>query len=314
MADASRPRWYHLTPDRVVLGLLAVEGFLLLSEWFAWFPFNRHKGYTVVVAVAVVAVAFLLMLFWFLAALLFRLRFQFSIRALLLLALVVAIPFSWLATEMKEARAQHDVVVWIEKAGGTVHYDYQLDPSGDEIPGAKPPGPAWLRKMLGDDLLVDLRQVHLSSSEVSDDDLKRLEALARLQRLDVDYTKVADAGLEHLQGLRQLKYLELSETKVTDAGVKRLQQILPHCEIVQWMGIAGIGGIDRITSMHIENLLASKGIECEMMGSITWGFASRSSTRRRRSGSSMRTRSRKATGSILAGRIVRMPLRRLPSR
>ena len=78
-----KPRWYHLTPDRAVLGLLAVEGFLLLSEWFEWFPFNRHKGYTVVIAVAVVAAAILLMMFWFLAALLFRLRFQFSIRALL---------------------------------------------------------------------------------------------------------------------------------------------------------------------------------------------------------------------------------------
>ena len=33
-----------------MLGLLAVEGFLLLSEWFRWFPFNEHKGWTVLIA------------------------------------------------------------------------------------------------------------------------------------------------------------------------------------------------------------------------------------------------------------------------
>jgi hypothetical protein len=48
---ASR-RWFRLTPDRCVLGLLALEGFLLLSAWLRWFPFNEHKGYAVLVAVA----------------------------------------------------------------------------------------------------------------------------------------------------------------------------------------------------------------------------------------------------------------------
>ena len=133
-APVPKPRWYHLTPDRAVLGLLAVEGFLLLSEWCQWFAFNRHKGHTVLIAGAVVGVVFLLMLFWFLAALLFRLRFQFSIRSLLVLAGVVAIPFSWLATEMKGARKQREAVEATEKAGGSVYYDYEFDPSDDWIP------------------------------------------------------------------------------------------------------------------------------------------------------------------------------------
>ena len=80
------------------------------------------------IAVAVVAMAMLLMFLWFLAALIFRLRFQFSILSLLLLTLVVAIPCSWLATEVKQAREQREVVKWIESAGGgVVLYDYQLD-------------------------------------------------------------------------------------------------------------------------------------------------------------------------------------------
>ena len=65
-----------------MLGLLALEGFLLLSAWFRWFPFNQHKGWTVLICLATVGAALVLMFLWFLAALVFRLRFQFSILAL----------------------------------------------------------------------------------------------------------------------------------------------------------------------------------------------------------------------------------------
>ena len=61
----ARRRWFRLTPDRVLVAFLALEGFLLFSEHFGWFAFNRHKGYTVLIAVASVGAAILLMLLWF---------------------------------------------------------------------------------------------------------------------------------------------------------------------------------------------------------------------------------------------------------
>jgi hypothetical protein len=71
MADAQTRtrRWFQLTPDRLVHGLLAVEGLLFLSERFQWFAFNEHKGWTVLIAVASLGVAMLLMLAWFAAGL-----------------------------------------------------------------------------------------------------------------------------------------------------------------------------------------------------------------------------------------------------
>ena len=98
-----KPRWYRLTPDRLVVGLLAVEGFLLLCEWFRWFPFNQHKGWTVLVAVAAVGLSLFLMFLWFLAALIFRWPFQYGLRSLLLLVVAVAVPCSWIATERRRA-------------------------------------------------------------------------------------------------------------------------------------------------------------------------------------------------------------------
>ena len=57
MTDApekARRRWFRITPDHCIVALLALEGFLLLSAWFRWFPFNQHKGWTVLICLATV--------------------------------------------------------------------------------------------------------------------------------------------------------------------------------------------------------------------------------------------------------------------
>lgn len=43
----SKRRWYHLSPDRFIIGLLAVEGLSLLSERFQWFTSRRGRVITV---------------------------------------------------------------------------------------------------------------------------------------------------------------------------------------------------------------------------------------------------------------------------
>ena len=49
MADPAPPkrRWFHLTPDRLVLVLLAVEGSLLFAERFGW----CGRGWPVLISV-----------------------------------------------------------------------------------------------------------------------------------------------------------------------------------------------------------------------------------------------------------------------
>src|SRR5664279_2974941 len=91
----SKPRWHCFTPDRFILGLLIVEGFLLLSEQFGWFAFNERKGLTLLIAVAACGMTLLILLLWFVTALLLRRRFQYGIRSLLALTVIVAILSSW---------------------------------------------------------------------------------------------------------------------------------------------------------------------------------------------------------------------------
>ena len=124
----SKRRWFRPTPDRLIVGLVAIEGLVWLSDWLRWPAW--HKGYAVLTTLALLGVAPAAMFVWFLGSLLFRWRFQFSLHSLLVLVVVVAIPCSWLATEMKKAREQAEFVRAIQEEGGYVSWDYEKDKQG----------------------------------------------------------------------------------------------------------------------------------------------------------------------------------------
>jgi hypothetical protein len=87
----------------------------------------------------------------------------------------------------------------------------------------------------------------------NDDDLKRLEGLARLDLLHLDGAKITDAGLKHLEGLTRLKSLWLSRTQVTDRGLQSLKK-LPQLERLSLNG-------DNISDVGVENLKALGQLE-----------------------------------------------------
>jgi hypothetical protein len=220
-------RRFRPTPAWLIVGLLVVEGLLWLSE--RWFP----KGWAVLIAV-VVGVATVLMLLWFVVALVFRWRFQFSIRSLLVLTLAVAVPFSWLAVEMKAAARQKEVVEKIMKLGRFegMTYDHQLNASGNYLRNAQVPGPPWLRKLLGDDFFGAVVILDLNDSKITDAGLVQLTGLIRLKALYLVNTRITDAGLAELTGLTQLRLLILGyNPQITDEGEAKLQHALPNCII-----------------------------------------------------------------------------------
>ena len=182
MDAPTQTRWFHFTPSRFVIGLLAVEGLLWLSDRFGWLGW--HKGYAVLTGVAVVGLAMVLLGSWFFAALLFPWRFQFRLRLLLAMVVVVALPCSWLAVEMR--KEQHEVTL-VAQLGGSVDWSW-------------PSGPAWLQSRLGASLFCNVRGVHLSSLPVTDAELERLRGLTHVTSLYLDDTRVTDAGLNRSEG------------------------------------------------------------------------------------------------------------------
>ena len=124
--------------------------------------------------------------------------FRYSLRTLMLVVTLICV---WLGITVKRAREQRSAVEAIQKLGGDVYYEHQFINSND------PPGPEWLRQLIGDEYFFSV-------------------AIARLYG-----SKVNDTSLASIKRLTDLKWLELHDTHVTDEGVKRLQQVFPNCEI-----------------------------------------------------------------------------------
>ncbi len=281
-------RWYRFTPDRFLFGLLAVVGFLLLSEQFGWFAFNEKKGWTVLIAVATVCGAVLFMLLWLAASLIFRRRFQFGIRSLAVFVTVCAMVCSWFAVRMQQAKRQQEIFAELREFQGRIAYDFQLDSATKQ-----PPAPAWLRERLGDDFFADLENICLGgdreftdaklasigelskleflrfdAKRTSDTGLGHLRGLIRLEHLSIVNSEITDAGLEHLENLTSLKRLYLNHAQVTDAGLEHLEglsdlEILrldsPH---VTDTGLEHLKGLAKLKTLHLEGTqITKKGVE-----------------------------------------------------
>ncbi len=216
-------RWFQPTPIWLIYGSLLVTTLLFLSDIFVWPAWK--KGFAVLVAVTGAGSIVLLMVLWCLAAMAFRWRLQFTVRTLLLLVVAVAAPFSWFAKVAKSARRQEAAVQCIKNFGGTVWYDWEYDQNDHYSPALRPPGPTWLRAVVGKEFLADVVDVTVGESgsrRFTDAGLEHVAALSRLRGLDLCYTHVTDAGLAHIAGLARLRRLDLSFTQVTDAGVAHL--------------------------------------------------------------------------------------------
>ena len=149
----------NLTPDHFIVLVLGLVGFLVVSDWFEWFAFNRHKGWAVLIAVATVRLAMILLVSWFLGSLLLRLRFQFHLRTLFLITIIVALTLGRLAAVSKNVNSQRKAVDEIRSVGGLVYYDFCPNQLDCRLPDARLPAPRWLLRSLGDDWFGDVISV-----------------------------------------------------------------------------------------------------------------------------------------------------------
>jgi|GEM_PF-2034355 len=153
--------------------------------------------------------------------------YQFSLRTLLILTLILAIPCAWLGRRLERKRRERNAVKAVTAKFGQTHYDYELENRSEAD------GPAWLRRLLGDDFFSDVHAVTLRGGSHDDCDLAFLQELPELRQLDLQDTTITDAGLEHLSGLSELVRLNLKGTFVSDAGLRRVKGLsrLEHLDL-----------------------------------------------------------------------------------
>ncbi len=144
-----------------------------------------------------------------------RCRFQYSLRTLLLAVLVASIGMSCLTVTLHGVRRRREAVETIMKTGGSVQYDYHI------LSGGVPPGPAVLRRLLGDDFFAHVKHVAVKSDAA----MKEVKTLGHVPALQLMDGQVTDAATAYLGELPQLEFLYLNTTRVTDTGLEHLKPL-----------------------------------------------------------------------------------------
>ena len=215
-----------------------------------------------------------------------------SIRAMMCVVLVIAIGLGWV---VRRAHAQREAVAEIRRLHGIFTYDWRI--SNDRIArNSTPPGPKWLRQLVGDEPfqqvvsvmlarhqtanqtandatlaylegLTGLKQLHLDGAAVTDAGLAHLRGLSSLEKLTLGDTAVTDAGLAHLRGLKALRELHLYRTKVTDAGLAhlaglyRLQVLILESAPVSDAGMAHLARLSSLQNLNLrETAITGDGL------------------------------------------------------
>jgi len=84
-AASTLRRWLTPTIAKVLGSIMVVQMGLYVSQAYRWFPFNREKGWTVLITLAVTAILLSLFAFGLLVAWITRAKPQFTLAALFML-------------------------------------------------------------------------------------------------------------------------------------------------------------------------------------------------------------------------------------
>jgi len=185
--------------------------------------------------------------------------FQYRLRTLLAAIAVLCLPLAWLAWRIPEKRRERAAVSEIQAWGGWVSYDYEIDEDGAEVAGSEPTGPAWLRRLCGDDFFATPTAVDLDRTSINDSHLVLLEVLIALEALDLSDTQITDAGLHHIKSLASLKSLSLAGTPITGSGLAHLKGMTEIREAflggsqMSDFGLANLKGLTNLKHLDLRN-------------------------------------------------------------
>jgi hypothetical protein len=177
-------------------------------------------------------------------------RFQYSLRSLLFLFTALGV---WLGFTVAAARRQREVVAAIKVIGGEVLYDWQLVGDWTKQSGrSEPPGPAALRRLLGDEYFQSVEGVFFGEQPgFGDERMPPFEQLKTIKYLGFYATGVSDRILPRVESLPRLSFLDISCTRVTDEGLRRVGQMHNLQEL--WLGDRW-RGFDKISDAGIPHL------------------------------------------------------------
>ena len=116
--------------------------------------------------------------------------FRFSLKTFLVLVTLFCVLMAFLGALVYRVNKQREAVQWVKEHGGEIYYDYQWELSEGVIDDPDPPGPDWLRDLIGIDYFADVVFVDFDDTEI--EDIESLRELTQLQILNLKGTQVSD--------------------------------------------------------------------------------------------------------------------------
>jgi len=177
---------------------------------------------------------------------------------------VVTVFCVWLGITAKRARDQKQAVEAVLEMGGDVYYQHANFPGpGEPLPGRRrlgdPPGPVWLRQIIGNEYFFTVVQIHLRGPEVNDLSMVAVGRLTDVTSLIHDAANITDAGLANLKSLTNLQVLSLFSTQITDAGLEHLKGLsnlqtlyLGHNQITD-AGLVHLKGLTNLKDLNLRS-------------------------------------------------------------
>ena len=198
--------------------------------------------------------------------------FQYSLRTLLVLVAAIGVV---LATVVIPAVRQRRAVERVRALDGWIGYDYRFHVDGTEDADASPPGPEWLRGLIGEDFFQTVVLVQFPGSwqldhakHVTDQELEALVDLPKLRSLTLSMTSVEGAGLKHLRRLTSLVELDLHDSPVDDAGLANVSELSSIKSLnlggtlITNDGLSYLRNLPHLVSLDLENTkVSSRGLE-----------------------------------------------------
>ena len=199
----------------------------------------------------------------------FRSLVQFRLATLLIAITLVGV---WLGVWTDRANRQKRALAAIAAARGEVHFAHEFDAADHGIPDAQPPGPKWLRQMIGDDYLQRVAVVYLADTEyygdlkafglsqINNEVLRSFESLPDVEVIQLMHTRaITDAGLSHLRSLKKLQALYLHDCHVTGTGCAQLAA-LPNLKVLDLSrnpltpaGLKELRGMTQVVHLTLED-------------------------------------------------------------
>jgi hypothetical protein len=196
--------------------------------------------------------------------------FHYSLRTMLLLITAVALS---LGVVVHNASVQREALQAIQRAHGTVFYDFHQTAPRTVSSVGKPTGPQWLRAWLDEHYfdtavwisffgtpnddewvsavnnLPSLNTLLLSGENATDEILDRLRRSPKLEDLHLSGGQVTDQGLANLAKFPNLRWLIMNHTRIADSGLGHVRRLEHLEELILTDTAISNEGIDDLVAM-----------------------------------------------------------------